>query len=61
MDQRFNDATVDCAIAFPSMLAACFRRATTPSHVAVPEAAARPSPSARSKSISAPIATRTTR
>eukprot|EP00965_Chrysotila_dentata_P031664 1055956-Pleurochrysis_carterae.AAC.1 len=58
MDKQFNDATVDYAIAFPSMLAACFRRSITPSHVAVPEAAARPPSSARSKSISAPIATR---
>eukprot|EP00965_Chrysotila_dentata_P016095 533349-Pleurochrysis_carterae.AAC.1 len=58
MDKDFNDASVDFAIAFPSMLAACFRRAIEPSRLIVPEAAAPSTPPARVKSVSAPIATR---
>eukprot|EP00965_Chrysotila_dentata_P089666 2960222-Pleurochrysis_carterae.AAC.1 len=58
MDEQFNDNSVDLAIAFPSMLTTCLRRAFTSSHVTVPETTvSSPSP-ACSKSLSAPIATR---
>eukprot|EP00965_Chrysotila_dentata_P055936 1854997-Pleurochrysis_carterae.AAC.1 len=58
MDEQFNDASVDFAIAFPSMLATCLRRAFTSPHVTIPETTiSLPSP-ACSKSSSAPIATR---
>eukprot|EP00965_Chrysotila_dentata_P045536 1512597-Pleurochrysis_carterae.AAC.1 len=58
MDKQFNDASVDFAIAFPSMLAARFRRAIEPSRLVVPEEVSPSPPPARVKGMSAPIATR---
>eukprot|EP00965_Chrysotila_dentata_P062925 2083936-Pleurochrysis_carterae.AAC.1 len=59
MDENLNDAVVDFAIAFPSMLVACLHRTFAPPPRETVENTAMPSPPlARSKCLFLPIATR---
>eukprot|EP00965_Chrysotila_dentata_P051651 1714629-Pleurochrysis_carterae.AAC.1 len=57
MDEQFNDAVIDFAIAMPSMLGARIRQTFRPAHVCAATTAAPCQRPLRSASVSVPIAT----